>query len=196
LEIFKQFWASGNHETQWQFILKNTEIIEPKVMKIQRKRNRNRTLVYYLPSKSDACLVTSLKVCKTMFLNTLDIKERTVYTAIDKYANGDQIKDLRGKHTNRPHRTVSETEQSVIQHIQSIPCIESHYLRKSSSRQYFFTKIGCQKMKTFIILKWQASIKIIKYLIHILTFLFSGRKRINAIYVANTTIQLKKVNYN
>ncbi|KAF9409219.1 hypothetical protein HW555_011351 [Spodoptera exigua] len=36
LVIFKQFWACGNHETQWQFILKNTEIIEPKVMKIQQ----------------------------------------------------------------------------------------------------------------------------------------------------------------
>lgn len=146
LVIFKQFWACGNHETQWQFILKNTEIIEPKVMKIQRKRERNRTLVYYLPSKNDVCLVTNLKVCKTMFLNTLGIKERTVYTAIDKYANGDQITDLRGKHTNRPHRTASETEQSAIQHIQSFPCIESHYLRQNSSRQYLSQDLNISKM--------------------------------------------------
>lgn len=146
LEIFRQFWASGNHETQWQFILKNTEIIEPKVMKIQRTRERNRTLVYYLPSKSNACLVTNLKVCKIMFLNTLDIKERTVYTAIDKYANGDQITDLRGKHSNRPHRTASETEQSVIQHIKSFPCIESHYLRKNTSRQYLSQDLNISKM--------------------------------------------------
>ncbi|CAK1581590.1 unnamed protein product [Parnassius mnemosyne] len=49
------------HETQWHFNLNITEIKEPKVIKVQRQRERNRTLVYYLPMKNNVGHVTKLK---------------------------------------------------------------------------------------------------------------------------------------
>lgn len=146
LNLFTCFWATGSHETQWHFILKNTEITEPKVIKVQRKRERNRTVIYYLPLKNNTGLIKRIKVCKTMFLNTLGIKERTVYTVIDKYNKGNAITDLRGKHANRPHKTRSDTEQSVIEHIKSFPCIESHYLRQKTNRQYLSQDLNISKM--------------------------------------------------
>lgn len=144
-EIFQYYWNIGNHEKQWLYILNYIEVEEPKVIKVQRKRDRSRTLIYYLPFNKDAN-VTKLRVCKVMFLNTLGIKEKTVYSAMSKYTNNQQITDLRGKHANRPHKTSNETEQSVIQHIKSFPCIESHYLRKKTSRQYLASDLNLAKM--------------------------------------------------
>lgn len=144
-ELFQYYWAIGNHEKQWLFILKYLEVEEPKVIKVQRKRDRSRTLLYYLPLKRDS-VVTKVRVCKVMFINTLGISEKSVYSAMNKFTNNLQITDLRGKHASRPLKTSDETEQGVIQHIKSFPCIESHYLRKQTSRQYLASDLSLAKM--------------------------------------------------
>ena len=128
-EMFQYYWNIGDHEKQWLYILNNIEVEQPKVVKVQEKRDRARTLIYYLPISINDKL-PKLKVCKVMFLNTLGIKEKTVYSAINYHTNNMQITDLRGKHVNRSLKTSDETEQTVIQHIKSFPCIESHYIKK------------------------------------------------------------------
>lgn len=160
-ELFQHYWNIADHEKQWLYILNNTEVEQPKVIKVQRKRDRSRTLIYYLPLNKDG-KVTKLRVCKVMFLNTLGIKEKTVYSAMNKYTNNLQITDLRGKHANRPHKTSDETEQSVIQHIKSFPCIESHYLRKQTSRQYLASDLNLAKMHRLYVVWMSENLNAVK----------------------------------
>lgn len=58
-----------------------------------------------------------------------------VRTVIDKTTNGILQDDKRGKH--RHHRKVSdEIKEGIRHHINSIPRIESHYLRAQTSRKF------------------------------------------------------------
>lgn len=69
------------------------------------------------------------------FCATLGIPFRYVRTTVDKTQNGFLLKDLRGKHGK--HKTVDENiKNGVRDHINSIPRVESHYLRKQSTREY------------------------------------------------------------
>ena len=75
-----------------------------------------------------------IRVCKQVFLATLNIGERTVRYALDR-SNGVGIsnKDHRGKHTPRIKKS-EEVHKRVHDHITSFPCLESHYSRASSSK--------------------------------------------------------------
>lgn len=65
----------------------------------------------------------------------LDINNRITRTVIEKAKKGFLEVDLRGKHKN--HRKVDPSiKEGVREHIRSIPRIESHYLRKQTSREY------------------------------------------------------------
>ncbi|XP_072394907.1 uncharacterized protein [Diabrotica undecimpunctata] len=77
-----------------------------------------------------------IRVCKIFFKNTLDISERFVNTSLQKTdEHGFVQPDLRGRHSNHP-KLSEELIQSIKDHINSIPRIESHYIRSDSSREY------------------------------------------------------------
>lgn len=67
------------------------EDVKVKTVKDHSSR-RSKSLYYYLPQKGD-----TIPVCKTMFLNTLNILEKTVRTALGKkQLTGTIEKDRRG----------------------------------------------------------------------------------------------------
>ncbi|CAG4989653.1 unnamed protein product [Colias eurytheme] len=69
------------------------------------------------------------------FSATLDINDRVIRTVIAKSEDGFLKEDMRGKHSN--HKKVAESiRQGIRGHIESIPRMESHYIRKDSSREY------------------------------------------------------------
>lgn len=80
-----------------------------------------------------------LRVCKTFFLNTLGISERTLRTVIENRTKNDALgqapQDNRGKHDKHPSLP-GEILESVRNHINSVARIESHYLRANTSREY------------------------------------------------------------
>lgn len=65
----------------------------------------------------------------------LDVNDRVIRTVFLKRELGFIDIDKRGKHGN--HKKVDESvKESVRKHINSIPRIESHYIRKNSSREF------------------------------------------------------------
>ncbi|KAL4091306.1 hypothetical protein QTP88_026009 [Uroleucon formosanum] len=72
---------------------------------------------------------SKVRVCKTFFKSTLDLNDRVIKTALSKKTELGVIEgELRGKHGNQP--TIDpQIKQSVLDFINSIPRIESHYLR-------------------------------------------------------------------
>lgn len=76
------------------------------------------------------------KVCKVFLKNTLDINDRTVRAVTEKINPVGIVEpDLRGKHENHG-QIPAELLDGVRNHIKSIPRIESHRLRKQTTREY------------------------------------------------------------
>lgn len=74
-----------------------------------------------------------------IFKNTLSINDRPIRTVISKKdsATGDFVADdLRGKHNKHQTDEDKTINEGIRQHIDSIPKVESHYLRANTSREF------------------------------------------------------------
>ena len=86
------------------------------------------------------------RVCKKFFLKTLDISEATVHQALSKKHCGHfHGRDERGRH-KAPNKTSEDRLQEIIDHIESFPTAEAHYVRKSSNRMYLATNLNIKRM--------------------------------------------------
>ncbi|XP_026727284.1 uncharacterized protein LOC113493484 [Trichoplusia ni] len=140
-DLFDKFYKLSDRERQWMYIIRHTKTENIKRMTLERKNNRTQTIKYFFSLNNVEFLV-----CKRFFLNTLKVNEQMVYTAIEKFKLDEGITDLRGKHTNRPRKMSSSTESSIEKHISLFPKVESHYTRKSSTRQYLSQDLNISKM--------------------------------------------------
>ncbi|KAL4131630.1 hypothetical protein QTP88_008915 [Uroleucon formosanum] len=79
---------------------------------------------------------SKVRVCKTFFKSNLDLNDRVIKTTLSKKTELGVIEgELRGKHSNQP--TIDpQIKQSVLDFINSIPRIESHYLRAQTTREF------------------------------------------------------------
>lgn len=85
-------------------------------------------------------------VCKTFFLHTLNVSDKTVTTALNKLsASGIVCGDKRGKHMNRK-KVPAAIRSSVRDHIMMFPKVESHYCCANSSRQYLESGLSVARM--------------------------------------------------
>ncbi|KAJ8911490.1 hypothetical protein NQ315_010862 [Exocentrus adspersus] len=78
-----------------------------------------------------------MRICKTFLINTLGIPERQIRTVTASRTTGSGIipEDKRGKHAEQP-KIDEEVLDSVRAHIDSIPRVESHYIRANTSREF------------------------------------------------------------
>lgn len=102
--------------------------------------------------------IEKIRVCKTFFLETLDISDQMVITANKKALSiGICSTDKRGKHKNRPHSISLQKKQFVREHIKSFPTVDSHYCRKDSQKQYLSPELSVSKMYRLYVEKCQST---------------------------------------
>ncbi|CAH2098128.1 unnamed protein product [Euphydryas editha] len=79
---------------------------------------------------------SKIRVCKPFFKSTLDLSNKAIKTALSKKTESGVIQaDFRGRHDHHP--TIDpQIKQSVKDFINSIPRIESHYLRAQTTREF------------------------------------------------------------
>lgn len=88
-----------------------------------------------------------VRVCKTFYLTTLSISQKSVYTA----HNTKNVKtntprpDMRGKAMNSKRKPKGDAD-AARDHIKSFPKIESHYCRASTDREYLESHLNVAKM--------------------------------------------------
>lgn len=137
--IFAKFW-----ELSWP---EKRVYVTSRVLKCATKRARNRkndtesqrsvSFCYFLNKKSE-----QIRVCKTMFCNTLGISLRTISDWIKKGTTSPDInKDapLSGnKEDNTPRKGLrfEEEKQHLNKFFEALPKLESHYCRKSTTKLY------------------------------------------------------------
>ncbi|KAK7600988.1 hypothetical protein V9T40_008429 [Parthenolecanium corni] len=130
-KIFKSFWALGDVCKQRCFIAANLQNIQPtRVSSLPRQRKLNQAYHFEVEG-------SPIRVCKAFFCDTLDITNRVIQTVLAKKSISPSClrTDFRGKHKNQT-RIPDEVKQGVRDHIDSIPRIESHYLRAQTAREF------------------------------------------------------------
>lgn len=75
-----------------------------------------------------------------------DINATWITTVVDKMDNGILGRDNRGKYKRRKTLTGIIQEESITDHINSFPRIESHYIRKNSSKKYLCGDLTVSEM--------------------------------------------------
>lgn len=130
--IFRKYWSLPSQSEKYNFIARCVSEI-PKQKNAENVSRRTCTRKYTLRPPNHKVI----PVCQTMFLNTLGITTQPVNTAMKKLRLGaPTLKDQRGSGTRRPRAIDTQITDNVIQHINMFPRVESHYIRKDSSREY------------------------------------------------------------
>ncbi|CAG9812835.1 unnamed protein product [Phaedon cochleariae] len=131
-KLFEDFWELACLQQQRDFLGACVEQLELSYRRISAANPRKPNCAFYLRNNDE-----KMRVCKTFLLNTLGVSERTLRTVISSKLNGSGmiVTDKRGKHSNHK-KTSDEILNSIRNHIDSIPRIESHYVRSDTSRQY------------------------------------------------------------
>ncbi|CAK1598166.1 unnamed protein product [Parnassius mnemosyne] len=136
MSIFDDYWSLGSILKQWNYISNCIEDIKPKYRYVREggtreKRRYNSAFYFNLHEEK-------IRVCKLFFKNTLGITDRPIRTVLDKknkFAGNLLADDNRGKHKN--HAKVDDTIRKAIkEHIDSIPRMDFHYCRATSSKEY------------------------------------------------------------
>lgn len=130
--ILEAFWKIGDNARQRQFISAHIIDIIPKYRYPKDSSKRSCNQSFFLPKNKD-----KLRVCKRFFMATLNIGDTMIRTTLKKKdANGIVEQEMRGKHGNH-NKLDHSLIDGVKNHINSIPRIESHYLRNQTTREYF-----------------------------------------------------------
>lgn len=134
-KINTNYWALGEYSRQRDFIKYNVRSKDCERVKKGGDSKRQITNVYFLDEK---------KVCKKMFLSTLNIGAKVIQIVKEKEAKKlDVGLDRRGGDTNS---VSSEDREIVKSHIKSFPVVESHYCRSSTRRLYFYSGLNQTKL--------------------------------------------------
>lgn len=128
--IFKKCWDVKDINRQKDFISKCMQQVNPNYRYVKPDSKRNMNHAFYFVVND-----VKVRVCKYFFTHTLDIPNRYIRTVVSKLENGFVNEDLRGRHGN--HKQVDpQVKENVRRHINSIPRIESHYLRHQTTREF------------------------------------------------------------
>lgn len=121
-------------QTRWSYVTKYVKKYSKKESHIDQDTSSRRSFSYeyHLPVRGE-----QVKVCKTMFLSTLRMSSSVVTTAFTKAGpDGTPSPSKQGKHTKRGNAIKPAVKDSVREHIRMFPKVESHYIRKDSTKEY------------------------------------------------------------
>lgn len=130
-KLFQDYWSMASLTRQRDFIASSMMTIHPKYQYKKLNNNRKAKHGFYFTIKDN-----KIRVCKIFYKNTLGINDRPIRTVIEKTTETGIVEtEKRGRH-GKQKSVGNDIIQSIKNHIESIPRIESHYLRQQSSREY------------------------------------------------------------
>lgn len=139
--IHESFWRLSNNE-KLHFYGHNTERSDTKRTQTKNESRRQFSFKYFFHIND-----VKIRICKLFFLSTLDISQRRVeyfYKKKRHQITGVPIEVKQGKHQKKVTSTTQK--DSVRNHINSIPRLDSHYCRRHSKKEYFDVTLNLQKL--------------------------------------------------
>lgn len=148
-DIFENFWALDDLSKKRDFISRLIDEHVPSTCSTSPECAKKSIRRYHFVIEDE-----EVRVCKTMFLNTLGIPDVWVETTLKKITPTGLKGDARGRHKNRPVRIPEATLQSVRDHILLFPRVHSHYTRERSKREYLETNVHSVIRMHKLYLEW------------------------------------------
>jgi len=144
VSLCKSFYGMADYKRQKDFIVSHVLEMNPKVSINNARQHHITSQCCYLPSEN-----ARVRVCQIFFCSTLDVKERAIRKYLTSRKNQNvsigALPDQRGRHQSK-NKTPDWKTELIKQHISTYPCVESHYCRSSSNRQYLDSTLSIQKM--------------------------------------------------
>ena len=145
--IFNLFYSLGSYDRQKQFVCSNIvqrdtpTVLADKDSPLLSTKRRTVSRAFFFTIDGE-----KMRVCRRFFLATLAIGEGYVQHAMMNSQQGAFTGyDGRGKHTAH-NKTTDRQLEHVKEHIQSFPCVESHYTRQDTQRHYLDASLNITKM--------------------------------------------------
>uniref|UniRef100_A0A034WBB7 Uncharacterized protein n=1 Tax=Bactrocera dorsalis TaxID=27457 RepID=A0A034WBB7_BACDO len=131
-QIFKEFWKMcwKQKKNYVNTLIECIQTKRPRNRRIENASKRSQTLQYHLKANN-----TILRVCRTLFLNTLGISGKTVL----KWLKTPFSVSNSNKH-NRGMATQSVQQQELSMFFDSLPATESHYCRATTTKKYLLSE--------------------------------------------------------
>lgn len=131
MRMHNSYWNLGDANKQRQFLNNLLEQQEVTSTRVGPHSRRSMTRSYFFLNDNNE----KKRVCKTFFLNTLDISETPVKTVLNMRGAGNVLNDLQqGKGSQK-----NEFDRDIIRsHINSSPKVPSHYSRNNSNYEYLY----------------------------------------------------------
>ena len=144
VSLCKSFYEMADYTRQKDFIVSHMQEMKSKVLVNNACGHHITSRCCYLPSENGR-----VRVCQKFFCSTLDVKERAMRKYLTSRNNQNvtigALPDQRGRHQSK-NKTPDWKNELIKQHISMYPCVESHYCRSSSNRQYLDSTLSIQKM--------------------------------------------------
>ena len=132
--LFHDYWKLAEWQRQRDYTANHVMRKQTK-RKTKKDSRRKQTFSYFYTANDQ-----KIKVCKAIFLKTLGIGEKTVsYTLEHQVGMGHASKEGRGRQPPS-NKIPNSKRESVRQHINSFPAMESYYARSKYKDQKNFYK--------------------------------------------------------
>lgn len=129
------------------------EISEPARRRVEEATSQRHCTVKYRLNIDKK----SIQVCQKHIISIFNVTKRRIQMIIEKLKSGKNLNDLRGKHSNRPHKIKDDDITLAKQHIASFPSQESHYGRNSSKKLCLNPDLNISKMHKMFLQKYPES---------------------------------------
>lgn len=140
-QIHQYFWTLNDAEKKL-FYTKYITLRSPKRKRVLHESRKKKTFEYHLAFDNNIH-----RVCQSFFLAVLNISQRTIYyffkNNFDPVVHA-PIPSKKGKHVKK--KTSEIQLQCVRAHIEKFPCVDSHYVRAKSEKQYLESGLTLMKM--------------------------------------------------
>ncbi|KAK3907358.1 Isoleucine--tRNA ligase [Frankliniella fusca] len=156
-DIFDTFWALEDIEKKCDFISRSIDEHIPSSCCTSPDCAKKSIRIHHFVIDGE-----EIRVCKAMFINTLSIPDVWIETTLKKITPTGLMGDNRGKHDNRLKRIPDATLQSVRDHINLFPKVQSHYTRERTKREYLETHVFSVERMHKLYLEWEQENKIEK----------------------------------
>lgn len=131
-KIFSEFWGIGDKTQQDTLLLSCLENV-PKLRENvgPNKKKRDNQWKYFFTVQG-----FKIRTCRKLLLSLLKISEKRLRIVQKNKLSGEPVRDMRGKHENRPHKISHDVYNMIKEHWALLPSKKSHYGR-ASERRYF-----------------------------------------------------------
>lgn len=140
--INQEFYNTKDLQLQREYIVRHIKVQPIKQRTVSdHPSRRNNSIFYFLPKTGEP-----ISVCKQMFLNTLNISEKTFRTAVRKLQPTGVFQNDKREGKVAAFLEKDRERREILSHINRFLRMESHYCHEKSKRDYLHPELNKVRM--------------------------------------------------